>query len=128
MTRQLMIWILCICSCAVSRAQVTPPDNMVEADCTTDVVQQPWDAHVLMSANDIHNYFVPLVGDIDGDGIVEIVAGKAVSNDHFTTQVGIYRGTDLQQIGTINIPQKIYAVTTSSVLTTFMEIYWQPLT
>ena len=88
----------------------TLPDNMVEADCTTDVVQQPWDAHVLMSANDIHNYFVPLVGDIDGNGIVEIVAGKAVSNDHFTTQVGIYRGTDLQQIGTINIPQKIYAV------------------
>ena len=110
MKKRLLIWILCVCSCTVSRAQATLPDNMVEADCTTDVVQQPWDAHVLMSANDIHNYFVPLVGDIDGDGIVEIVAGKAVSNDHFTTQVGIYRGTDLQQIGTINIPQKIYAV------------------
>ena len=96
--------------CVHIKAQTNLPDNMVEADCTTDVVQQPWDAHVLMSANDIHNYFVPLVGDIDGDGIVEIVAGKAVSNDHFTTQVGIYRGTDLQQIGTINIPQKIYAV------------------
>lgn len=85
------------------------PDNMVEANCSTDAQQQPWDAHVLMSANDIHCYYAPLVGDIDGDGIAEIVAGKAVSNDHYTTQVGIYRGTDLQLLGTINVSQKIYA-------------------
>ena len=95
--------------CLKMEAQVTLPDNMVEADCTADAAEQPWDAQVLHSANDIHCYFVPLVGDIDGDGIVEIVAGKTTTNDHYTTQVGIYRGTDLQQIGTINLPQKIYA-------------------
>ena len=95
--------------CLKMEAQVTLPDNMVEADCTSDAAEQPWDAQVLHSANDIHCYFVPLVGDIDGDGIVEIVAGKTTTNDHYTTQVGIYRGTDLQQIGTINLPQKIYA-------------------
>ena len=90
---------------------VTPstPDNIVPADCSTDAEQQPWDAQVLHSVNDIHCYYVPLVGDIDGDGMVEIVAGKAITNDHYTTQVGIYRGTDLQQIGTINVPQRIYA-------------------
>ena len=82
---------------------------MVEADCSTDAQQQPWDAQVLHSVNDIHCYYVPMVGDIDGDGIVEIVAGKALTNDHYTTQLGIYRGTDLQQIGTINMSQKIYA-------------------
>ena len=85
------------------------PDNMVTADCTTDAVEQPWDAQVLSSVNDIHCYYVPIVGDIDGDGIVEIVAGKALTNDHYTTQVGIYRGVDLQQIGTINVSQRIYA-------------------
>lgn len=85
------------------------PDNIEVSDCITDAVEQPWDAHVAMSADDIHCYFVPLVGDIDGDGVVEIVAGKAVSNDHYTTQVGIYRGTDLQQLSTINVSQKIYA-------------------
>jgi len=85
------------------------PDNIEVADCTTDVTEQPWDAHVLHSVNDIHCYYVPLVGDIDGDGIVEIVAAKTVTNDHYTTQLGIYRGTDLQQIGTINVPQRIYA-------------------
>ena len=85
------------------------PDNMEVADCTTDVVEQPWDAQVLHSVNDIHCYFVPIVGDIDGDGIVEIVAGKALTNDHYTTQLGVYRGTDLQQIGTINVSQQIFA-------------------
>ena len=109
MIKRLIIWMLCLFAWVVSHAQVVLPDNMVQADCTDDAQQQPWDAHVLMSANDIHCYYVPLVGDIDGDGIVEIVAGKAVSNDHYTTQVGIYRGTDLQQIGTINVSQKIYA-------------------
>lgn len=43
------------------------PDNIEVADCTTDVTEQPWDAHVLHSVNDIHCYYVPLVGDIDGD-------------------------------------------------------------
>ena len=85
------------------------PDNMMATDCSTDVTQQPWDAQVLHSTNDIHCYFVPLVGDIDGDGTVEIVAGKTVANNHHTTIVGIYRGTDLQQIGTINVAQQIYA-------------------
>lgn len=85
------------------------PDNIEVADCTTDVVEQPWDAHVLHSINDIHCYYVPLVGDIDGDGSVEIVAGKAVSNSHFTTELGIYRGSNLEQIGTINVSQQLYA-------------------
>ncbi len=102
-----LIWLIGLCNYA--QAQVTLPDNMVEANCTTDAMQQPWDAQVLHSTSNIHCYYVPLVGDIDGDGITEIVAGKTVTNDHYTTQVGIYRGTDLQQIGTINLPQRIYA-------------------
>ena len=90
-------------------AQAVLPDNMVNSDCSSDVQQQPWDAQVLHSAYDIHCYYVPLVGDIDGDGIVEIVAANTVTNDHYTTKLGIYRGTDLQQIATINVSQKIYA-------------------
>ena len=103
------IFICLIGLCFNMEAQIDLPDNMVEENCSTGVPQQPWDAQVLHSVNDIHCYYVPLVGDIDGDGIVEIVVGKAVINDHYTTQVGIYRGTDLQQIGTINVPQKLFA-------------------
>lgn len=49
------------------------PDNMVSADCATDAVEQPWDAQVLHSVNDIHCYFVPIVGDIDGDTNLDMV-------------------------------------------------------
>lgn len=104
-----MIWMSCLVAWAVSHAQVVLPDNMVTADCITDAQEQPWDAQVLHYVNDIHCYYVPIVGDIDGDGTVEIVASKAVSNNHYTTQLGVYRGADLQQIGTINVPQQIYA-------------------
>ena len=100
---------VCLFSFLWSSGQVDLPDNMEVADCVTDVTEQPWDAQVLHSVNDIHCYYVPLVGDIDGDGTVEIVAGKAVSNDHYTTSLGIYRGTDLQQLATISVPQEIYA-------------------
>ena len=101
--------ILLLCCCWLTAAGQVYPDNVEDVDCTIDAIELPWDAQVLHSANDIHCYFVPLVGDIDGDGNVEIVAGKAISNDHYTTQVGIYRGADLQQIATIYVPQKIYA-------------------
>ena len=110
MKKRILDIIICMIGfCVQLTAQTNLPDNMVEADCTTDAVEQPWDAQVLHSVNDIHCYYVPIVGDIDGDGVVEIVAGKAVTNDHYTTQVGVYRGTDLQLLGTINVPQKIYA-------------------
>ena len=85
------------------------PDNVAEVDCTIDAIEQPWDAQVLYSTDDVHCYFVPLVGDIDGDGNVEIVAAKAATNDYNVTEIGIYRGTDLQQIGTIHTPQPIHA-------------------
>ena len=105
----IILLMICMSFLMQVSGQTGLPDNIMITDCTTDAQQQPWDAQVLMSANDIHCYYVPLVGDIDGDGIVEIVAGKALTNDHYTTQVGIYRGTDLQLIGTINVSQKIYA-------------------
>ena len=105
----LSLFLLCAVAASVQAQVTTLPDNMVPTNCATDVTQQPWDAQVLHSTNDVHNYFVPIVGDIDGDGIVEIVAGKAVTNNHHTTIVGIYRGTDLQQIGTINVAQQVYA-------------------
>ena len=64
----------------MSNAQ-TYPDNMLIADCVTGVQPQPWNAHVLNSADNIHCYYVPIVGDMDGDGEVEIVVANATSND-----------------------------------------------
>nr|MCR4964613.1 hypothetical protein [Bacteroidales bacterium] len=104
-----MLVLICLSSLLGAVGQVRLPDNMEVADCSTETEEQPWDAQILHSVNDIHCYFVPLVGDINGDGITEIVAGRAVTNDHYTTKVDIFRGTDLQLISTIFVPQKIYA-------------------
>lgn len=74
--------LIAVCLTLLLRAsgQSDLPDNIEVADCVTDVTEQPWTAQVLHFVNDIHCYYVPLVGDIDGDGFVEIVAGKAVTN------------------------------------------------
>ena len=109
MIKRLQISILCLCAIVGASAQSVLPDNMGEADCMTDVAGQPWNAQVLHSANDIHCYYVPIVGDIDGDGSVEIVAPKALTNDYVSTQINIYRGADLQVVGTVHVPQKVYA-------------------
>ncbi|MCQ2284806.1 MAG: FG-GAP-like repeat-containing protein [Bacteroidales bacterium] len=82
---------------------------MIPTDCSADAASHPWDAQITHSIPNIHVYFTPMVGDINGDGIVEIVAGIYTTNNHYTTQVGIFRGTDLHQIGTINVYQQIYA-------------------
>ena len=59
---------LLLCCCWLTAAGQVYPDNVEDVDCTIDAIELPWDAQVLHSANDIHCYFVPLVGDIDGDG------------------------------------------------------------
>ncbi len=109
MARRCLILILCLIQCAWITAQEVYPDNMSDADCAVEATGQPWDAQVLHYVNDIHCYFVPVVGDIDGDGVVEIVAEKTVTNNPYTTSLGVYRGTDLQQIGAINVSQQVYA-------------------
>lgn len=100
-SRKIILLMVCMSFLMQVSGQSDLPDNMLEANCSTDAQQQPWDAHVLYSANDIHNYYVPLTGDIDGDGMVEIIAGKSTSNDYYTTQVGIYRGSNLQLIAIV---------------------------
>ena len=97
--------ILLWCCCWITAAGQVLPDNMDSVPCSTDALQQPWDALVMGTVNDIHCYFVPIVGDIDGDGIVEIVAAKVRNNDYLVTELGIFRGTDLQMLNTINIAE-----------------------
>ena len=85
------------------------PDNMVQVSCTSGAMSQPWDAHLIHSVNDIHTYFTPMVGDIDGDGVVEIVVGIPTTNNHYTTKIGVFRGTDLSEKSDFIVNASIYA-------------------
>ena len=65
MKKRLLIWILCVCSCAVSRAQATLPDNMVTADCVAEPSEQQWGIVEGSSSPSLsHMYAQPFIGDI----------------------------------------------------------------
>ncbi len=105
MKNRLLIWILYVCFCAVSQAQVTLPDNMMEADCATDVQQQPWDIVQGNSSSPLsHMYAQPFVGDIDNDGQSEIVTVGYYDSPGRSSSIIIY-GQNLQLKYTINTNQ-----------------------
>ena len=105
MKNRLLIWILYVCFCAVSQAQVTLPDNMMEADCATDVQQQPWDIVQGNSSPPLsHMYAQPYIGDIDNDGQSEIVTVGYYDSPGRSSSIIIY-GQNLQLKYTINTNQ-----------------------
>jgi uncharacterized repeat protein (TIGR02543 family)/uncharacterized repeat protein (TIGR01451 family) len=81
-----------ICSTDTSYANVyiyisEVPDNVIFADCTSDPPVQNWSIREATLNNNvlIHNYAPLTVGDIDGDGIVEILGFRdtvSANNEH----------------------------------------------
>ena len=69
-------WAIFVCVIQFSWifAQNNLPDNMVEADCVTEVESMSWGVVNAWSSNTIvSNLNIPLVGDLDEDGHPEIV-------------------------------------------------------
>jgi gliding motility-associated-like protein len=80
------LWILlCIIAfCFKMEAQVTLPDNMVEAECTTDVESFKWGVvNAWSSPTVVSNLNIPLVGDLDGDGYPEIICFSLAGQSHY---------------------------------------------
>ena len=98
------------CDSTLNISIIPYPDNVDSAECVLDIVANPWDAHIInYSANNIHNYYCPIAGDIDGDGIVEIITALNTGDGYLSNKIRIFRGTDLQAISTINITQEMYS-------------------
>ena len=97
--------LLCVSSLFRISAQPVLPDNMMEADCATDVQQQPWDIVQGNSSPPIsHMYAQPFVGDIDNDGQSEIVTVGYYDSPGRSSSIIIY-GQNLQLKYTINTNQ-----------------------
>lgn len=96
----------------ISAQNTQLPDNIIETDCNQNNPSAFFMPQLLYSTGDnVHAYATPICGDIDGDGTVEIVIAHYAGNEdrkHWANQIGIYSGTDLSLLSTINIPQEIY--------------------
>ena len=85
------------------KAQTNLPDNIVDADCYVAPPATVWSiAPSKTNEANLSTYQIPIVGDIDGDGIAEIIVGGDLSEAQGTSTPGnlvkkiyIYKGNDL---------------------------------
>ena len=86
-------------------AQVVLPDNMVEADCATEVEAMDWGIVQGSSSQPLsHMYAQPYIGDIDNDGQSEIVTVGYSDQPRYASSIVIY-GSNLQLKYNFNTPQ-----------------------
>ena len=92
------------------------PDNMVEADCTTDAESMTWGVvNSWSSSTIVSNLNIPLVGDLDGDGHPEVLCFSLSGQSSYSgqgninSQALIFDGVTHQQKATINLPSPVSA-------------------
>ena len=91
--------------CVHIKAQTNLPDNMVEADCVAEPLEQQWGIVQGNSSLSLsHMYAQPFIGDIDNDGQSEIVTVGYYDSPGRSSSIIIY-GQNLQLKYTINTGQ-----------------------
>lgn len=119
-----IIWLTSfIISCVLLpdiQAQLPPteptlPDNIMESDCNDNTPITFQGGQMMYSTGKTINvYSTPLCGDIDDDGIVDIVVPHFTATDEdyrvWSNQIDIYSGNGLSLQSTIAIPQEVYLV------------------
>ena len=86
------------------------PDNVIETDCNRPLDGNVWDIHLLGSSpgNECASYSPIMVGDIDGNGVTDIVVAKYNGNNYRSREINIYSGIDLSLQHTFTVPDTIY--------------------
>ena len=80
----IIILLICMSFLMQVSGQSSLPDNMVEADCSTEVESMTWGVENAWSSSAIvSNLNIPLVGDLDGDGHPEIVCFSLAGQSHY---------------------------------------------
>lgn len=84
------------------------PDFIDDASCTTPRPTFVWDIErKAYSTEFVHGYTSPIVGDLDGDGELEIIAlnnGDNAGNTQYSNKVKIFN-KNLQMVASFNVPQ-----------------------
>lgn len=86
------------------------PDNIIESYCNLPLGGSPWSIQLLYSSaeNDIASYSPILAGDIDGNGVTEIVVARYTDNAYHSNGLYVFSGLDLQMQSIIQIPDTLY--------------------
>ena len=86
-------------------AQNVLPDNMVETDCSTEAEAMDWGIVQGASSQPLsHMYAQPYIGDIDNDGLSEIVTVGYYNSPRQASSIVIY-GSNLQLKYSFSTPQ-----------------------
>lgn len=86
------------------------PDNVDSADCTVPSIGHDWGIGLDWSAVEmVSPLVIPLVGDINGDKVPEIVCLAPNDNYNYygSTQIMIFNTLTHQLIHTINLPERV---------------------
>ena len=74
---------------SISLVGQTPfPDNVIESECNGSIQGEPWNIQRLYSTNNhqVASYSPIVVGDIDGNGVTDIVVGKYAGDNNYRTR------------------------------------------
>ena len=95
--------------CVHIKAQTNLPDNMVEADCVAEPLEQQWGIVQGNSSLSLsHMYAQPFIGDIDNDGLTDLVTVGYNDAPWRSSSIVIY-GHDLQLKTSFNTsPMYVY--------------------
>ena len=88
----------------------TLPDNIIESDCNQPLQGTPWDIQMLYSSsqNDIASYSPIVAGDIDGNGVTEIVEARYTDNAYHSNGMYVFNGTNLSVQSYFDLPDTLY--------------------
>ena len=86
------------------------PDNIIETDCNRPLDGNAWDIQLLYSSSsqEVASYSPIVVGDIDGNGVTDIVVAKYNGNNYRSREINVYNGRDLSLQHSFFVPDTIY--------------------
>ena len=88
----------------------TLPDNIIDSDCNQPLEGSPWNIQLLYSNNDnnVASYAPIIAGDIDDDGIVDIVTARYSNSNYYSFRVDIHKGDNLNLQYSFPIPDTLF--------------------
>ncbi len=86
------------------------PDNVIESDCNQPLEGAPWDIQLLHTSqeNDIASYSPIVAGDIDGNGVTDIVVARYSDNAYHSNGMYVFSGLNLSVQSRFNLPDTLY--------------------